>query len=134
MKLIKARAIVDGTSQTAEAIFSQDPIAFLHGVDPEKGIVSDQSSRIYDVPFSRKILIFPNAVGSSVGAYVIYRLKKNRKAPKAIVNQSADIITISGCAIAGIPLYDLPENKISELKGARKLSINAKNSELRFEE
>jgi uncharacterized protein len=102
----------------------------LQGVDPEKGTVSDSKSPIFDVPFGGKILVFPNTVGSSVGAYVIYRLKKNRKAPKAIVNQSSDIITASGCAIAGIPLFDLPENDISELSDAKEISVDSAKAEL----
>jgi len=130
---MKVRAIVDGKSK-AEVIFSSQPIAFLQGVDPEKGAVSDSKSPIFDVPFAGKILVFPNTVGSSVGAYVIYRLKKNRKAPKAIVNQTSDIITASGCAIAGIPLFDLPENDISVLSAAKRVSVDSSRSELTIEE
>jgi len=115
------------------SLYSSDPIAFLQGVDPEKGTVSDSKSPIYDQPFSGKILIFPNTVGSSVGAYVIYRLKKNGKAPKAIINQNSDIITASGCAIAGIPLFDLPENDIAELKGSKEIILDSRKSELKIE-
>ncbi len=132
MKTLKIRAIVDGKSK-GEIVYSNLPIAFLQGVDPEKGTVSDPKSPIYDQPFAGKILIFPNAVGSSVGAYVIYRLSKNHKAPKAIVNQTTDITTASGCAIAGIPLFDLPENDISELSQAKEISLDAGKSELIIE-
>lgn len=132
MKIMKVRAIVDGKSR-GEPIYSSQPIAFLQGVDPEKGMVSDPKSPIFDQPFAGRILIFPNTVGSSVGAYVIYRLRKNRKGPKAIVNQTSDIITASGCAIAGIPLFDLPENDISELDQAKEISLDSEKSELRIE-
>ncbi len=131
MKTLKVRPIVDGRA-LGEVLFSPDPIQFLQGVDPEKGIVSDQKSSIYRVSFSGRILVFPNTVGSSVGAYVIYRLKKNAKAPKAFVNQNTDITTASGCAIAGIPLFDLPENNISELRDLRLISIDSKRSELKI--
>jgi uncharacterized protein len=132
MKSMKVRAIVDGRSK-AEVIYSSATIAFLQGVDPEKGTVSDPKSPIYDIPFAGKILVFPNAVGSSVGAYVIYRLMKNKKAPKAIVNQTSDIITASGCAIAGIPLFDLPENDISELSVAKEARVDSSESTLVIE-
>ena len=132
MKTLKIRAIVDGHAK-GEIIYSAQPIAFLQGVDTEKGSVSDPKSPIFDQPFAGKILVFPNTVGSSVGAYVIYRLKKNRKAPKAIVNQTTDIITASGCAIAGIPLFDLPENAISELSSAKEVVLDTKKSELIIE-
>jgi uncharacterized protein len=130
---IRIRAIVDGNAR-GEAIYSSAAIAFLQGVDPEKGSVSDPKSPIFGKPFAGKILIFPNAVGSSVGAYVIYRLKKNRRAPKAIVNQTSDIITASGCAIAGIPLFDLPENDISDLNVAKEITIDSSKSELNCQE
>jgi uncharacterized protein len=131
MKTLRVRAIVNGNAR-GEVLFSTDPIQFLQGVDPEKGVVSDPKSPIFGIPFAGKILVFPNTVGSSVGAYVIYRLKKNGKAPKAILNQNTDITTASGCAIAGIPLFDLPENAISEFKAAKMVSVDAKNSELKF--
>lgn len=130
MKTLKVRAIVDGRISRSEVIYSSQPIAFLQGVNPEKGVVSDSKSPIFEVPFAGKILVFPNSVGSSVGAYVIYRLKKNHKAPKVIVNQSSDIITASGCAIAGIPLFDLPENDISELSSAKMARLDSDKAEL----
>ena len=128
---LKVRCIVEAMSSTAgEVLFSEDPIAFLQGVDPERGLISDRKSPIFSQPFVGKVLVYPNAVGSSVGAYVIYRLKKNHKAPKAIINQSSDIITASGCAIAGIALYDLPDNDISELRNAKQIALNATRGEL----
>ena len=129
MTTLKVRAIVDGKTK-GEILYSSQAIAFLQGVDPEKGVVSDPKSPIYNEHFSDRILVFPNTVGSSVGAYVIYRLKKNRKAPKAIVNQTSDIITASGCAIAGIPLFDLPENNISVLNNSKKATVDSRKSEL----
>ncbi|HYB03599.1 MAG TPA: DUF126 domain-containing protein [Nitrososphaerales archaeon] len=130
--LLKVRAIVDGRAK-GEVLFSAQAIAFLQGVNPETGSVSDPKSPIYNQSFAGKILIFPNTVGSSVGAYVIYRLKKNHRAPRAIVNQKTDIITASGCAIAGIPLFDLPENDISDLSEARTVSLDSTSAELKIE-
>jgi len=132
MKVIKARCLVEGNAK-GKALCTNMPIAFLKGVDPEKGIVSDAKHDLFGIDFSRKILVFPNTVGSSVGAYVIYRLTRSGKAPRAIINQSADIITCSGCAIAGIPLYDLPYNSISELRTGMKLELSDSTvSELRI--
>jgi uncharacterized protein len=61
-------------------------------------------------------------------------LKKNGKAPKAIINQNSDIITASGCAIAGVPLFDLPENNISELRGSKNIIVDSGKSELTIAE
>ena len=130
-KSLKVKSIVDGRA-TGDVLFTPSPIAFLQGVDPEKGVVSDQSNQIYNIPFKGKILVFPHAVGSSVGAYVIYRMKKKGTAPKAIVNQKVDIITASGCAIAGIPLFDLGDNEMSSLSQVHRLRLDSKKSELRI--
>jgi uncharacterized protein len=122
--IVEAPTMIEG-----EVLFSSSPIAFLQGVDPERGAVSDKKHEIYKKPFANKILVFPNTVGSSVGAYVIYRLKENRLAPKAMINQVSDIITASGCALSGIPLYDLPNNKISQLADIKEIKIQ-NNSEI----
>jgi len=132
VKILKVRAIVEGRAK-GSTLYSSEPIAFLQGVNPEKGTVSDSKSPIYDRPFSGKILIFPNTVGSSVGAYVIYRLKMNGKAPKAIIKKNSDIITASGCAITGITLFDLPENDISELRYSKEVIVDSNKSELKIE-
>ena len=80
MKSAKVRVLVEGKVD-GQVLFSSQPIAFLQGVDPESGFVSDRNHDLYSKPFSGKVLVFPNSVGSSVGAYVIYRLKMKGKAP-----------------------------------------------------
>ncbi|MDG6906144.1 MAG: DUF126 domain-containing protein [Nitrososphaerota archaeon] len=131
MKQLKLRCIVEG-SVRGDVLFSSQPIAFLQGVDPENGFVSDKKHEIYGKHFSGKVLVFPNSVGSSVGAYVIYRLKRNGIAPRAMVNQNADIITASGCALSGIPLYDVVEGNISELKDAKRVTFKKNQSILHY--
>ncbi|MGI0090403.1 MAG: aconitase X swivel domain-containing protein [Nitrososphaerales archaeon] len=123
------RCIVEGNT-SGEVLYSSEPIAFLQGVDPERGFVSDPKHEIFGQSFSKKVLVFPNSVGSSVGAYVIYRLKKNGKAPRAIINQKTDIITASGCALAGIPLFDLLGADITELRDLKQVKVNGKHSSL----
>ena len=112
---------------TGDVVYSGTPIAFLQGVDPERGVVTDKDSEIYNIAFKNKILVFPNAVGSSVGAYVIYRLKKNNVAPLAMINETSDIITASGCAVAGIALLDMENHDIILLKN-KVVKIDSKKS------
>ncbi len=131
MKVLKVRSIVEGKA-SGEVLFSNQPLAFLQGVDPDRGYVSDPKHMLYEKPFSGKILVFPNSIGSSVGAYVIYRIKKVAKAPRAIINQKSDIITASGCAISGIPLFDLPENNIAELRDAKRIEVDSRRGEVRL--
>jgi len=90
MKL-KGRKIVGGKAE-GELIVSQKPLSFLGGVDPETGIVTDAESDIRGESIAGKILAFPRGKGSTVGSYVIYALKKNGKAPKAIIVGEAETI------------------------------------------
>jgi uncharacterized protein len=130
--IIKGRCIVESARKiSGPVLFSSFPIAFLQGVDPERGVVSDKKSDIYNEEFRGKILIFPNAIGSSVGAYVIYRMVKNRTAPLAMIARTADIITASGCALSGIPLYDVSEEYFDILKKFDKITIEGKTGIIR---
>jgi predicted aconitase with swiveling domain len=52
------------------------------------------------------VLVFPCGKGSTVGSYVIYGLKKNGVAPKAIINKETETIVATGVILAGIPCVD----------------------------
>ncbi len=111
------RRIVSGKGE-GEALVTSQPINFLAMVEPKSGKITNPKHELYGRSLKDTILVFPNAIGSSVGAYVFYSLKESGTAPKAIVCIKADITTASGCAIANIPVVDIPEGmagKIQEL-------------------
>lgn len=89
------------------AILTEERINFLSMVNTEKGIIEDKHHQLFGTTVKGAVLVFPGAIGSSVGAYVIYSLKMNGAAPAAIISTNkADITTASGCAISNIPLVD----------------------------
>ncbi|MEO9363721.1 MAG: DUF126 domain-containing protein [Nitrososphaera sp.] len=102
------RRIVGGKGE-GEALVSSQPINFLAMVEAKSGRITDPKHELYGRSLKDAVLVFPNAIGSSVGAYVFYSLKEAGTAPRAIVCAKADITTASGCAIANIPVVDLPE-------------------------
>lgn len=120
---IKCRKIVSGAGE-GEALVTKQAINFLAMIDLKSGIIKDEKHALYGKSVADKILIFPNAVGSSVGAYSIYALKINNVAPKAILCKKADITTASGCAIANIPLIDHPDADIFAIRSGAKVKIN----------
>ncbi|WP_456367148.1 DUF126 domain-containing protein [Thermococcus sp.] len=126
MKL-KGRKIVGGKAE-GELIVSQKPLSFLGGVDPETGIVTDAESDIRGESIAGKILAFPRGKGSTVGSYIIYALKKNGKAPKAIIVGEAETIVATGAIIAGIPMIDGID--VSKLKSGMKVRVNADKGEI----
>ncbi|NJD99339.1 DUF126 domain-containing protein [Thermococcus sp. LS1] len=130
MKL-KGRKIVGGEVE-GELIVSQKPLSFLGGVDPETGIVTDAESDIRGQSIAGKILAFPRGKGSTVGSYVIYALKKNGKAPKAIIVGEAETIVATGAIIAGIPMVDGID--VSKLKSGQRVRVKADEGLVEVEE
>ncbi len=100
--IVRCKVIVRGYAE-GDVIYSNKPINFLAMVDID-GKIIDENHQLYNQSIADKILVFPNAIGSSVGAYTIYGLKKRNAAPKGIICKQVDITTASGCAIAKIPL------------------------------
>ncbi|ACS33621.1 DUF126 domain-containing protein [Thermococcus gammatolerans] len=126
MKL-RGRKVVGGKAE-GELIVSKKPLSFLGGVDPETGIVTDAESDIRGQSIAGKILAFPRGKGSTVGSYVIYALKKNGKAPKAIIVGEAETIVATGAIIAGIPMVQGID--VSKLKTGQRVRINADEGEV----
>ena len=133
MKL-NARKISKGTAK-GELLVSKDSISFFGGVDPDTGIVVEKGHDLEGKTITDKILVFPNGKGSTVGSYTLYRLKKNNKAPLAIINKECEAIVAVGAIISQIPLIDKLENdSYSLLKTGRNAEINADKGELILEE
>ena len=108
MIISNCRKIVGGTGEGKTVVTTQ-PINFLAMVDANTGTIADPQHQLNGKSLKDAVLILPYAVGSSVGAYAIYALKEYGNAPSAMVCCKADITTASGCAIANIPVVDLPE-------------------------
>jgi predicted aconitase with swiveling domain len=107
MIISNCHRIVGGIGE-GPALVTDQPINFLAMVDAKSGLITDTKHQLYGKSIKGSVLIFPYSVGSSVGAYAIYALKENGNAPSAVICSKADITTASGCAIAGIPVVDLP--------------------------
>ncbi|UCH56799.1 MAG: DUF126 domain-containing protein [Candidatus Bathyarchaeota archaeon] len=102
---LKGRKVVGGCAE-GEALVSRDAVSFYGGVDPETGVVTEKGHDVEGRSVSGKVFVFPTGKGSTVGSYVIYRMKKLGTAPAAIVNVETEAILATGCVIAGIPLVD----------------------------
>lgn len=102
----QGRVIFEG-SVTGKALVSSQPISFFGGVDPDSGVVVEKGHPLEGKCITGTVLVFPTGKGSTVGSYTLYRLKKNGKAPGAIINVQCETITAVGCIIAEIPCIDL---------------------------
>jgi predicted aconitase with swiveling domain len=120
MKL-NGRKIYKGIAE-AEAIVTKDGISFYGGVDPDTGKVVEVGHELEGKSITDKVLVFPTGKGSTVGSYTMYRMKKNKTAPAAIVNEKIDTIVAVGCIISEIPCVDKID--IKNIKTGQKIIVN----------
>ncbi len=121
--ILRGRKVVGGTAE-GEALVSRDPISFYGGVDPDTGVINELGNACYGKNIKGKVFVFPTGKGSTVGSYVIYRMKKQGTAPAAIVNVETETILATGCVISGIPLIDkLDRDPLKVLETGMRLRI-----------
>jgi len=125
--ILKGRSIFPGQA-TGEALVSQMGISFYGGVDPETGVITEAGHDLEGESIARKVLVFPGGKGSTVGSYVLYRLKKNGHTPVAIINADCETITAVGCIIAEIPCLDQVD--LSLLKTGLILKVDSDNGNI----
>ncbi|MDI6856431.1 MAG: DUF126 domain-containing protein [Candidatus Thermoplasmatota archaeon] len=119
---MKGRTIYPGKVEGV-ALVSKEPIGFYGGIDAKTGLVIEKGHELEGKCVKDKILVFPCGKGSTVGSYVIYGLKKNGVAPKAIVNKETETIVATGVILAGIPCVDKIE--LEKIKNGDKLFVDA---------
>jgi len=116
------RAINPGFAR-GEALVSRSPVSFLGDINDD-GIFTVGELRGFCV--AGKILIFPFGRGSTVGSYVLLKLKKRGVAPLAIINKESESIIAIGAIIADIPLVDSVEEEFfSIVKSGDNVYVNA---------
>lgn len=127
----KGRAIVKGRAE-GEAIVSPQRISFYGGINPETGVVIEQSNPLAGRSISDKVFVFPGGKGSTVGSYTLMRMKRNSVSPVAMICRRADSVVAVGCVLAEIPFIDCVSDRFFEVvrdedsvvvDGARELVI-----------
>lgn len=128
--VFKCRRIVGG-SGFGHSLVTRQAINFLTMVDPETGVFHDVEHELHGRSLESKVLVFPKAIGSSVGAYALYSLKTKGIAPAAVIcTTTMDIITASACAISEIPAVDMKDQRfesLSMLRQGTQVQVDADN-------
>ncbi len=101
----KGRVIKAGRCE-GEALVSAEPIGFFGGVDAETGVVVEAGHPLQGQCIAGRILVFPTSKGSTVGSYILYRLKKAGRAPAGLIAAQSEPIVAVGAIIADIPMVD----------------------------
>ncbi len=105
MERLVGRVIKAGHCQ-GEALVSPEPIGFFGGVDAATGLVIEKGHPLEGQCVAGRVLVFPASKGSTVGSYILYRLKKAKLAPAGIINAQSEPIVAVGAIIADIPMVD----------------------------
>ncbi len=122
---IRGRVISKGYAE-GEVIVSRRKFSFLGDVDVRTGKVVAEDSDIFGEVVKDRIFVFPYGRGSTVGTYILLRMKKIGTAPKAIINVETEPIIAVGAIIAGIPLMDRLElNPMEVFRSGEWVVVNA---------
>jgi predicted aconitase with swiveling domain len=127
--ITKGRSIAKG-SGSGKLLVTSESISFLSGVDPETGVIVEEGHPLRGTSIEGRVLAFPYGKGSTVGSYVMYALKRNGKAPAAIINTEAEPIIAVGAIIAEIPMIDRPGVPITELPDGKDVTVDADTGEV----
>ena len=103
--LLRGRKVIGGSAE-GEAVVTKEPVSFLGGVNPDKGVVVERGHELEGQSITGKIFIFPHGKGSTAGPYIIYAMAKRKTAPVAMINLEAEPIIAVGAAMGNIPLVD----------------------------
>jgi len=119
---LRGRTIYPGVAE-GDALVSRMGISFYGGVDPDTGVITEEGHDLRGQSLAGKVLVFPTGKGSTVGSYILYRMKHNGLAPAAIINIECEPIIAVGCIIAEIPCIDRVE--IDQLTTGIRLLVDA---------
>ena len=115
---------------SGKVIKSSQPINFLGSIDKKTGEITDQKHDLFGKKIAGSVLVFPNGIGSSVGAYTIYSLKSHQSAPLAMICQKADLTVASGCALANIPMIVVSNEEFDSIQDGNHIIIDTKSEKI----
>ena len=121
-KILKGRAIRAGVVE-GEAVVTSQRLSFLGGVDPEKGMITEKKHELCNTYLKDKILVFPSLKGSAAGMWIIERLIRHNRGPKAMIVDTCDGIFIGGVVLGNIPAVEY-ESATATIKAGQKLKVN----------
>ena len=124
---LKGKCTVPGIVE-GEVIISKEPISFLGDVDPQTGLIIAENHPLKGQSIKGKIFAFPCGKGSTVGSYIIFQMKKNGVAPRAIINQETEAIVATGAIISDIPMVTGID--ISKLKSGINIKLDCEKAEI----
>ncbi|KPM42226.1 hypothetical protein AK830_g4313 [Neonectria ditissima] len=117
-----ARILVPGLA-TGPIIFSDVPLSFMLGVDPESGVVIDNHHPLNGTPLGNTVLAIPCGRGSCSGSGAILELLMAGNAPAALIFQKPEEILTLGVLIARTMFSkSIPVLQVEDAESFRRLA------------
>ena len=111
---IQCKGILPGKAK-GRALVLRDPISFQGEIDEEGNIVVRGHAYVGE-SVAGKVLIYPEAKGSSGGCMMLRLLAKRGKKPAAIVNtRNLDPNLVEGAILADVPMLCFPQRDPYEI-------------------
>jgi len=108
---IQCKGILPGKAR-GRALVMRDPISFQGEID-EEGIIVVRGHPRAGESVAGKVLIYPEAKGSSGGCMMLRLLAKRGKKPAAIVNtRNLDPNLVEGAILADVPMVCFPKEDV----------------------
>jgi len=122
--VLRGRKIIGGVAE-GEAVVTKQPVSFLGGVNPDKGMVVERGHELEGQTITGKIFIFPHGKGSTSGPYIVYAMAKRKTAPSGMINLETEPIIAVGAAMGNIPLVDrLDKNPLEVISTGDRVRID----------
>lgn len=111
--MIKGRGICKGQAKGTAMVFQQ-PFSFIGDVDVHTGEITMLGSSLAGQSLQNRILVIPTGHGGTIAPFMAYLAAKKGTAPKGIICNFADNITIECGIVMGIPVIDCFSENITE--------------------
>lgn len=99
--IMKGRKVIGGVAE-GEALVSEMPLMGWGNVDPKCGFVTERNHPLYKIPFTGKVLVFPEPRGS--GGFVSYgRTRYFGTNPAAFIYRKGMALTVFAAMVANVP-------------------------------
>jgi len=107
--IIRCKKVLGGLV-TGEALVSHVPISFVGEIDEATGVVRPKGHELEGMSVADKIIVYPEAKGSTFVGVTLEVMAYFKCQPKAIVMvKEPDHATIQGIIVTNIPAVCLPD-------------------------
>ncbi len=137
---MKGKGLVHGSAQ-GEALVSQRTFTFAHGVDPEKGVVTDVRSDIRGSDVRGRVLFYPFDRGSTTASAGFLEAARQGNQPAAIVTEGVDLSAVVGSVVAKlvygieVPVVSgISREQYSKVTSGHRVTVDADAGEVRLGE